>query len=621
MKHLLIAGLSCLPLLSPSTFAQSNNDVRTGPLVMQEAYLKAFHPDQADELGMSIAIFGDTCVVGAPGDDSDARGANGNWVNNNSLNSGAAYVFVRTHDRWIPQGFLKAEVNQAGAEFGTSVAIYEDVIAVGAPKANGHGTVTVFRRNANIWTLEQTIASAKPDIGDDFGVAVSLGLNQLIVGAPGEDGRSSGIGGVQSDDSKVDSGAAFVFDRNVLGWWQAAYIKSFRSDEMDLFGKSVCLSQNTIVVGAPKEDGPSTGVDGDYKKNTVGNSGAAYVYVLNAGNWMPDAYLKASNTDPWDHFGRSVSIANDTIVVGAPLEDSNGKGYNGANNNLMSESGAAYVFQRNGTKWSSNAYLKPLNTTPDYRFGTSVTIFGNTIAIGAPYDSSSSYGTDGRKEQVLATTNRSGAVQVFARKAGLWVPSLYNKAMNAGGRDLFGSSIALHEGILAIGAPWEEGGAAGVNGDASDNSLPFAGAGYCVNLAPDWGLARYGTYYGANYADLYGLNLPIAGQKFILGLREFTGDGRARLLLSREPNWVVHHSGGVVHIDTDPQHLLIPGKFVWPEITDHAPGWDYAGRGTYNLNLPAASARFTFYAQAIKHDPSNPTGWALSNGLKIVVGG
>ncbi len=225
MKPSLLSGISFLILLSSSASAQSNNDVRTGPLVIQEAYLKGFHTDQGDEFGSSIAIFGDTCVVGAPGEDSDARGANGNWVNNNSLNSGAAFVFVRAHDRWLPQGYLKAEVNQSGAAFGTSVSIHEDVIAVGSPGANGHGTVTVFRRNNNIWTLEQTVVHAKPDPGDGFGTSVSLDLNHMIVGAPGEDGHASGVGGVQTSNGKSNSGAAFAFARNVVGWRQVAYIK------------------------------------------------------------------------------------------------------------------------------------------------------------------------------------------------------------------------------------------------------------------------------------------------------------------------------------------------------------------------------------------------------------
>ncbi len=389
----------------------------------------------------------------------------------------------------------------------------------------------------------------------------------------------------------------------------------------DRFGKAVALSQGTAVIGAPKEDSAATGVDGDYLNNFGHNSGAAYVYVNNGGNWMPDSYLKASNTDIADHFGRSVAIANDTIAVGAPMEDSDARGYNGVNNNNSNNSGAVYVFKRNGSDWVHNAYLKPLNTQPNYLAGSSVALFGNTLAMGVPYDAGSSYGTDGRKEQIISTSTRSGAVQVFRHSVGLWFPSVYTKAMNAGRLDQFASSVAIHEGYLAVGTPWESSNASGVNGDGSNNSLSFAGAGYCINIDPDWGIARYGTYYGANYADLYAMNLPVAGQKLELGLREFTGGGGARLILSSEPDWVVHPTGGVIHLDTDPQHLLIrPGKFVWAHITDHAPGWDYAGRGTYKLDLPASASGFTFYAQAIKWDPSSPEGWALTNGLKIVVG-
>ncbi len=611
----LLATASALP-------GQSSREVRTGPLVMQEAYLKAVSPDRTDEFGHAIAVYGDTVVVGAPYEDSDATGVNGFPMHDNSPNSGAAYVYVRLDKEWVPQAYLKAEVNHQSALFGSSVAIFEDVIAVGAPQANGTGEVTVFRRVNDKWHLEQTLTSFRPDYGDLFGTSVSLAKNQLLIGAPGEDGKAKGVGGDQNDNSKTDSGAAFVFSRSNQGWRQKAYIKSLSPTDGDYFGKAVALSVRTAVIGVPREDSNATGVNGDASNNLSRNSGAAYVYVRGGGtgSWTAQAYLKPLNTGAFDHFGRSVAIAGETVIIGAPLEDSDSRGYNGQGNDLSRDSGAAYVFARSGDQWAQHAYLKSLNTTTNYNFGAAVAVFGNTVAISSPRDSSSSFGTDGRREQVISETAETGSVQVFFRELGLWFPSIYSKAMNAGQRDQFGGALAMHKGIMAVGAQWEDSAAQGVNGDPSDNSKPHSGAAYCLNLAPDWGMARYGTYFGANYADLYGLNLPVAGRPFTLSLREFTGGGAARLWLSRAPDWVVHQTGGVIHIDTDPQQLLIrPDKFVYVPIIDHAPGFDYAGRGTFTMDLPASAAGFTLYAQAGMHDPAQPTTWALSNGLKIVV--
>src|SRR5207247_2383118 len=104
----------------------------------------------------------------------------------------------------------------------------------------------------------------------------------------------------------------------------------------------------------------------------------------NGTNWSQQAYLKASNTEAGDRFGNSVAVAGDTVVVAAPWEDNNSTGVNGnENNTTASKSGAAYVFVRNGTNWSQQAYLKASNTEASDEFGSSVAISGDTIVIGA----------------------------------------------------------------------------------------------------------------------------------------------------------------------------------------------------------------------------------------------
>src|ERR1043166_7123941 len=158
---------------------------------------------------------------------------------------------------------------------------------------------------------------------------------------------------------------------------QKAYLKASNTDKDDDFGVAVAISGDTLVIGAPGEDSNGS----SESDNSYSSSGAAYVFVRDAnGVWSQQAYLKASNADPLDDFGAEVAISGDTIVVGASGEDSNATAVNGdETNNGASGSGAAYVFVRNGTAWTQQAYLKPSNTEADDRFGSEVAISGDTI--------------------------------------------------------------------------------------------------------------------------------------------------------------------------------------------------------------------------------------------------
>ena len=152
---------------------------------------------------------------------------------------------------------------------------------------------------------------------DEFGGAVAVSGNTVVVGALGEFSSATGVNGDQSDNSAPDSGAAYVFVRTGSTWSQQAYLKASNTDASDFFGLSVALSGDTLVVGATLEDSSATGVNGNQSDNSALNSGAAYVFVRTGTTWSQQAYLKASNTDrDWISI-RSVSrrIRRDTVVV------------------------------------------------------------------------------------------------------------------------------------------------------------------------------------------------------------------------------------------------------------------------------------------------------------------
>ena len=144
-----------------------------------------------------------------------------------------------------------------------------------------------------------------------------------------ERSSATGVNGDQADNSKQNAGAVYVFTRTGGVWTQQAYLKASNTDAWDGFGTSVALEGDTLVVGAPFESSNATGVNGNEADNSAPHSGAAYVFTRTGGVWTQQAYLKASNTDAEDNFGIAVTLAGETLAVGALQESSNATGVNG----------------------------------------------------------------------------------------------------------------------------------------------------------------------------------------------------------------------------------------------------------------------------------------------------
>ncbi len=332
--------------------------------------------------------------------------------------------------------------------------------------------------------------------GDNLGWSVAISGDTMVIGALGEDSNATGVNGNQTNNSALNSGAAYVFVRDGKNLVQQAYLKASNTGAGDFFGWSVAISGDTVVVGARNEDSNATGVNGNQTNNSTGDSGAAYVFVREGTNWSQQAYLKASNTGSVDLFGWRVAVFGDTVVVAAPNEDSNATGVNGnQSNNSVTDSGAAYVFVRSGTNWSQQAYLKASNTggpspgeTRGDAFGISVAVFGDTIAIGASEEDSKADGVNGNQSDNSALS--SGAVYVFVRNGTAWSQQAYLKASNSDREDDFGWSTALSDNTLVVGAPYEESKAIGVNGNQSDNSALEADAAYVLCATGPIGVSR-----------------------------------------------------------------------------------------------------------------------------------
>ena len=277
--------------------------VRSAGTWALQAKLTATDAAAVDNFGISVAISGDTAVVGAYLDSTLA-----------GSNAGSAYVFVRSAGTWAQQQKLTAADAADGDSFGVSVAVSGDTAVVGAylddaPAGTNAGSAYVFVRSAGTWAHQQKLAADDAAAVDNFGMSVAVSVDTAVVGAHLEGG--------------TNAGSAYVFVRSAGTWAQQQKLAASDAAANDNFGASVAVSGDTAVVGAPFDD-IAAGTD----------AGSAYVFVRSAGTWAQQQKLAASDADAGDRFGIAVAVSGDTAVVGAYFDDAP----------VGPDAGSAYVF-------------------------------------------------------------------------------------------------------------------------------------------------------------------------------------------------------------------------------------------------------------------------------------
>jgi hypothetical protein len=396
----------------------------------QQAYVKASNTGlinlsgRADYFGNAVALSadGNTLVVGAPLEDSNATGINGDQNDNSVDGSGAVYVFRFNGADWIQQAYVKASNTQSGDLFGWSVAISSDSNTLAV---NYSDAVSVFRFDGSDWSQQAYIQSANTESGDSFGLSLALSTdgNTLAVGAYREDSNATGINGNQNDNSADRAGAAYVFRSDGTSWTQQAYIKASNTQPIDFFGSSVALSSdgNTLAVGAYGEDSIATGINGVQSGNDLHSlAGAAYVFRFDGADWSQQAYAKASNTQANAYFGHAVALSADgnILAISAPQEASLSIGV-GGDQSLTDGPiavGAVYVFGFDGTNWSQRAYVKPSNSDWSYNIGFGwdgvvLSADGQTLAVGGNGEESNATGVNGNQHN--NDFDSAGAVYLY----------------------------------------------------------------------------------------------------------------------------------------------------------------------------------------------------------------
>ena len=415
-----------------------------------------------DMFGFSVAINGNTAVVGVPLDVVDGR------------TQGSAYVFVRNTSAWNLQQKLVADEGQSGDRFGASVAISGESLVVGAPDADGEagldqGAAFVYVRGGGTsWSLQAQLAAADAASEDRFGSALALSGDTAVVAAPFRDGAVNGQGG------------AYVFLRNGAVWALSQQLLDPTPTAYDWLGKSVALAGDTVVLGMPNADvsnkrdqgaalvftrsggafslqkrliasagaigeefGRAVAVSFDGSTALIGadtyiagneNHGAAYVFRRVNGLWtQSQQVLYAFFDGPGDDFGSAVALSADgaTALIGAPQDD-----------NPAADQGAAYVFLFDGTNWNLQQKLSANAGEAGESFGSAVALDGTSALVGG-----------------IGTHLRPGSARVFTRSGNTWTQQerLVDNEDGAAG-DSFGYSIAMSDDgdTVLVGVPGDD---------------------------------------------------------------------------------------------------------------------------------------------------------------------
>ena len=370
-----------------------------------------------DFFGQSVSISGDTAIVGAPQD----------------TGPGSAYVYVRNPatNLWTEQQKLLASDGADGDHFGYSVSVSGDTVIVGAygndDSGTNRGSAYIFVRNAGSWTEQKKLLNSNGQVNDWFGLSVSISGDTVVVSAEGE------------DDGGSQAGAAFVYVRNGTTWTEQQKLLPSDKKTNTYFGHSVAISGDTVVIGKYLDSAiayqagsayvfvrnPITGVWTEQQKleasdaltsnsGQFGSSvaisndtviigapfdypdldavvGSAYVYLRSGILWAEQQKLRASDLILGEVFGISVSVSNDTAVVGAT-------GYTSSNN----YNGASHIFTRSGVTWSEQ-HITASDGAINDQYGYSVSVSGDNIIVGANYDDNN--GTDSGSAYAYTTVD------------------------------------------------------------------------------------------------------------------------------------------------------------------------------------------------------------------------
>jgi hypothetical protein len=391
--------LGVLALVSGGLLCSSGAGVAWGQCQADElAKLLADDGAEGDQFGYSVAICGDTTVIGAHQDDD------------NGERSGSAYVFRFDGSHWVQEARLLPADGAPYDFFGYFVAISNDTAVIGAYGDDDHGTDSgsahVFQFDGANWLPQAKLLAGDGAEGDYFGRCLAIDGDAAVIGAPWDDDQGS------------KSGSAYVFRFNGSEWVEEAKLLPGDGAAGDYFGRYTGISGETIVVGAYGDDDYGSG------------SGSAYVFQYDGSSWTQVAKLLPGDGAASDHFGFSVAISGDIAVIGAYQDDESG-----------SNSGSAYAFEKPPEGWTDmneSAKLAPSDGEALDEFGVAMALSGNTAVIGAYRD-----GDNG---------TYSGSAYIFRFDGAVWHEEAKLLAHDGTEGDRLGRAVAIYGHTAVVGS-------------------------------------------------------------------------------------------------------------------------------------------------------------------------
>lgn len=344
--------------VSDENFGAAYVYTRTGGGWAQQAKLVADDAADALSFGQAVAIDGDVIVVGAQ-----------------SAPYGAAYVFERAGDVWTQSAVLTPDplLASANAHFGISVAIdgptivvghYTDKQTIDEVTIDGTGSAYVFTNAEGPWESAESsikLGAAGQIYNHQFGVSVDVDGDRIVVGARGTSGTFT------------KAGSAYIYEKGA-GWAATtspdATLNASDQAITDLFGRTVALSGDTVLVGAHLDDNEK-GVD----------KGAAYVFVKSRGRWAEQQKLVSLNSDVTAfEFGRSLDLAGDAAIISEPFQTTLDPNFQ------LVITGTAQAFTRDGGTWAGEFEYAPIDaeTTGRPQGILSLAFDGSTLVVGSP---------------------------------------------------------------------------------------------------------------------------------------------------------------------------------------------------------------------------------------------
>ncbi len=392
----------------------------------------------------------------------------------------AISVFVRSGPVWSLQATLEPQASTNSDEFGSAVALSTGVngsgeifyrAVVGVPKADvgvnsDQGEVWVFEStNQGEWSLNARLNPNDRASGDQFGYSVDISGDTIVAGSLLDDVNANS-----------NQGSAYVFAFNGTTWTQQQKLTASDGALADLFGRSVGISGDTIVVGADLDNvGPNA------------DQGSAYVFKRSGTTWTQQQKLIAPDGMASDEFGFSVGISGDTIIAGA-LNDQVGSNFS---------QGSAYEFTRTGNTWTQQQKLTASDGSANDNFGNAVAISNNTVIIGAYFD------------DVGAPNDDKGSAYIFTRTGTVWSQAQKLTASDGTALDNFGSAVAIDTDTAIVGTP---------GSDISGN--PDQGAAYVFTRSPVtsvWSERQKLTAGDGADFDGFGNAVAVIGQVLVIG--------------------------------------------------------------------------------------------------------